>query len=89
MVGRRHDTQASAAADDAPASPQPAAQSAAPEEAQPEAPRYYGSHFVGDCQRTLESSFAAVSRPIFAPKYAFFSIFQALQHYQTFPAKFS
>ena len=35
-------------------------------------------------QPTLESSFEAVSKPIFAPKYAFFSIFQALQHYQTF-----
>ena len=34
--------------------------------------------------QTLESSFAAVSRPIFAAKYAFFSIFRELQDFHTF-----
>ena len=35
-------------------------------------------------RQTLESSFSAVSTPIFASKYAFFSIFRDLQDLQSF-----
>ena len=35
-------------------------------------------------KKKKESSFSAVSKPIFASKYAFFSIFRALQDSQTF-----
>jgi len=34
--------------------------------------------------QTLEGSFSSASKPIFAPKYAFFSIFRGLQDLQSF-----
>ena len=38
---------------------------------------------TGNCE-TLESSFSAVSTPMFATKYSFFSVFRDLQDLQSF-----
>ena len=38
----------------------------------------------GENHQTLESSFSSAWKPIFAPKYAFFSIFRGLQDLQSF-----
>ena len=40
--------------------------------------------FFNKSDQTLEGSFSSVSKPIFATKYSFFSIFQALQDSHTF-----
>ena len=40
--------------------------------------------FFSENDQTLEGSFSSVSKPIFATKYSFFSIFRELQNKYTF-----